>query len=97
MNKTISHYDVMIAKAAGRLEEKMRAAPWGVRTYVWAIPTQGPDKPGSIAVLYDNEPDPERGVIVRPMQADKWEAVPYSRQASALWEAMRREPILPIE
>ena len=59
-------YDAMIANAAGRITEGVRSAPWGVRVYVWAIPTKSEDKPGRIAVLYDTAPNPEGGRIVRP-------------------------------
>lgn len=95
-------YDRMIAAAAGKLSDALKNAPWGVRVYVWAIPTQGVDKPGSIKVLYDTAPNPENGRIVRPCDNgasthQTWETVPFSANYGIMWHAMRREPILPIE
>ena len=95
-------YDRMIAAAAGKLADAIKNAPWGVRVYVWAIPTQGIDKPGSIKVLYDTAPSPVGGRIVRPCDNGAstyrtWETVPFSANYGIMWHAMRREPILPIE
>jgi len=94
-------YDAMIADANARIHDRLWCKPWGVRVYVWAIPTQSKDKPGRIAVLYDTDPNPEGGRIVRPCDNGAstyttWESVPLSANYGVLWHAMRREPILPI-
>lgn len=92
-------YDTMIADAAGRLETALRANS-GRQVYVWAIPTT-PERDGELVVSLDGDAEERRAQehrahVVRPMRAQRWEVVPYSRLYASLWDACRSEPILPV-
>lgn len=90
-------YDSMIEAAARDLVAAMKRKPG--QTYVVAVPTTDTE-PGRIAVLKDSDPIPARGAIIRPCdnaasRHSRWETVAYPAVYDILWQAMRREPILP--
>ncbi len=90
-------YDGMIEAAARDLIEAMKRKPG--QTYVVAIPTTDAEA-GRIAVVKDCDPIPARGAIIRPCDNaasghSRWESVPHPAVYGILWQAMRREPILP--
>jgi hypothetical protein len=91
-------YRAMVRAAAGELERAIRAAPFGSRIYVWSIPTSE-ERNG--ALVAGAEPPEPFARCVRPSDNgastwERWESVPYSAMESILWQACRREPILPI-
>lgn len=95
--KLMNTYDRMIEAASRDLIEAMKRKPG--QTYVVAIPTTDTE-PGRIEILKDCDPIPARGAIIRPCDNaasghSRWETVPYSAVYSILWQATRREPILP--
>ena len=91
-------YRDMVRAVAGELERALRRAPYGSRIYVWAVPTTE-ERNGALVAAPDA---PEPGArIVRPSDNgastwERWECAPYSAFESILWQACRREPILPI-
>lgn len=100
-------YRSMIQKAVSEIQAIQKTGFPGSVT-VWAIPTFC-DEAGQILVLPDDK-DPEPRFYKRPpgymprviRPCDNrastfryWSAVPYSAQFGILYEACRREPILP--
>ena len=100
-------YRDMIQKAASELAAIQKRTAGNC--VVWAIPTFG-NESGQIIVLpeYDdletrfyNRPPGWMPRVIRPCDGGAsayryWAAVPYSEQFRTLYEALRREPILPV-
>lgn len=100
-------YRDMIQKAVADMQRVQKTTYNGSVT-VWAVPTFG-NEPGQIVVLPDNEeldarfynrPPGYMPRVIRPADNGAstfryWFAVPYSAQFGILYEACRREPILP--
>lgn len=92
-------YSRMIQSAAERLALRMKSTQG--RSYVVAVPTRSPAEPGRLDIIGETDPVAPGGRIVRPSDgggsAERWEAVDRSLIFDRLWQACRREPILPIE
>ena len=94
-------YDRLIDAAAADLESAIRRSAWGQQTYIAAVPTRGPDAPGHFVIVKGDDPVPLGARIVRPCDNGasghaRWESVPVQSIRGILWEAARREPILPV-
>ena len=90
-------YKAIIQDATERLTAALKYAPIGVQTYVCTIPTT-PKRNGAIVISHNV---PQGGAVIRPNDNNasshtRWETVPYNAIFLTLYDACRREPILPI-
>jgi hypothetical protein len=101
MNKT---YETIVAKAAEELEAVMRATGAcgsGSMPTVYAVPTTQETDGYVLVVPYGGEA-PERGVVIMPNANHaslhtSWYTTPYDHVRSILWQALRNQPILPLD
>lgn len=100
-------YRDMIQKAVSEMQ-RIQKTSVNENVIVWAIPTFGSES-GQILVLpentdletrFYNRPPGYMPRVIRPGDNGAsthryWATVPYGHQFGILWEACRREPILP--
>lgn len=88
-----SEYRAIIADAAKRLETAIRAS-YGNPVHVWAVFTTDA-APGRLHIGLSAPEAPLGGFeVVRPRNAERWAAVPYSHMYSRLYDACHNTPIL---
>lgn len=107
MSNNVFTYPRMIEKAVAELQAAQRRSGTA-EVVVWAIPTYG-DEAGQIVITsqtetpdarFYNRPPAYAPRVIRPSDNrasnyTTWGWVPYGCQYHVMYEAMRREPILP--